>query len=40
MHNGGIGIRLGGPGSDMSAGSPRFQSAQRACRKFMPGGGP
>jgi hypothetical protein len=36
--NGGVTISLGGSG--MNPNSPQFQSAQRACRSLMPGGGP
>jgi hypothetical protein len=31
------GIRFGGPG--LNPNSPRFQQADKACRRFMPGGG-
>jgi hypothetical protein len=40
--NGGVGLSVGGPGGP-NPHSPQFQSAQHACRKFMPGiasGGP
>ena len=40
MRNGNISIRVGRPGGAISPGSAQFQSAQRACRKFVPGGGP
>jgi hypothetical protein len=29
----------GGPGSDLDPSSPKFQSAQQACRKLLPNGG-
>jgi hypothetical protein len=36
---GGIGIRIGGPGShgDLNPGSPTFQAAQSACQNILPG---
>jgi hypothetical protein len=37
---GGIGVRIGGPGSGINPQSPAFQSAQRACGKLFGGLGP
>jgi hypothetical protein len=33
--NGGVGVRIGGPGSGINPGSPAFQSAQQKCRPLM-----
>jgi hypothetical protein len=40
VHYGG-GIRVGpGPNSGINTHSARFQSAEAACRQYLPGGGP
>jgi hypothetical protein len=33
--NGGVGVRIGGPGSGLNPQSPAFQRAQRQCRPLM-----
>jgi hypothetical protein len=39
---GGVGIKIGGPGSEINPSAPAFKSAQASClplmRKFLPGG--
>jgi hypothetical protein len=41
---GGVGIKIGGPGSGIDPNSPQFQAAQKACGSLLPGrptsGGP
>ncbi len=37
---GGIGVRIGGPGSGINPRSPAFQSAQKACGSLIGGFGP
>ncbi len=36
--SGGIQIQ-GGPGGDLEPNNPQFQAAQKACQRFLPGGG-
>jgi len=41
LGQGGRGVSIGGgPNSTANPGSPQFQAAQKACQKFLPGGGP
>jgi len=37
---GGVGVRIGGPGSGIDPRSPAFQSAQKTCGKLLGGFGP
>jgi len=37
---GGVGVRIGGPGSGLDPSSPAFQSAQKACGSLFGGVGP
>jgi hypothetical protein len=37
---GGVGVRIGGPGSGLDPRSPAFQSAQKACGSLFGGAGP
>jgi hypothetical protein len=37
---GGVGVRIGGPGSGIDPSSPAFQAAQKACGALFGGAGP